>query len=128
MAHDSLRRSNVGHLLQDIRYGLRVLVKSPGFTAITVLTVAIGTGANATVFSFLNALLMRPVPGVGDPQSLVGIYTSDFSSGPYGDSSFPDFQTLASETTAFESMAAEADDATGVVRVGDVVERVRQSR
>ena len=114
-------------LLQDIRYALRVLVKSPAFTAITIITVAIGTGANATVFSFLSALLFRPAPGVADPDSLVGIYTSDFSSGPYGDSSFPDYQTLASETSAFQSMAAENGSATGVVRVGDVVERVRIS-
>ena len=113
------------HLLQDIRYAVRVLVKSPAFTAITVLTVAIGTGANATVFSFLNALLFRPPQGVEDPRALVGIYTSDFSSGPYGESSYPDYQTLASETSAFESIAAEHGDATGVVRVGDVVERVR---
>ena len=103
-------------LLQDIRYALRVLVKSPAFTAITIITVAIGTGANATVFSFLSALLFRPAPGVADPDSLVGIYTSDFSSGPYGASSFPDYQTLASETSAFQSMAAENGSATGVVR------------
>ena len=119
--------TTVGHLAQDIRYALRVLVKSPAFTAVTVLTVAIGTGANATVFSFLSALLFRPAPGVVNPDSLVGIYTSDFSSGPYGDSSFPDYETLASETSAFQSMAAEHGGATGVVRVGDVVERVRIS-
>ena len=119
--------TTVGHLAQDIRYALRVLVKSPAFTAITILTVAIGTGANATVFSFLSALLFRPAPGVANPDSLVGIYTSDFSSGPYGDSSFPDYETLASETSAFQSIAAEHGGATGVVRVGDVVERVRIS-
>jgi putative ABC transport system permease protein len=119
--------TTVDHLAQDIRYALRVLVKSPAFTAITILTVAIGTGANATVFSFLSALLFRPAPGVANPDSLVGIYTSDFSSGPYGDSSFPDYETLARETSAFQSIAAEHGGATGVVRVGDVVERVRIS-
>ena len=70
--------TTVGHLAQDVRYALRVLVKSRAFTAITILTVAIGTGANATVFSFLSALLFRPAPGVANPDSLVGIYTSDF--------------------------------------------------
>ena len=59
--------TTVGHLAQDVRYALRVLVKSRAFTAITILTVAIGTGANATVFSFLSALLFRPAPGVVNP-------------------------------------------------------------
>ena len=114
-------------LLQDLRYALRVLAKAPAFTAITVLTMAIGTGANATVFSFISALLLRPAPGVTDPSSLIAIYTSDFSSGPYGDSSYPDYLALANGTSTFAAMAAEHDDATGVVRVGDVIERVRFS-
>jgi predicted permease len=117
----------VDTLFQDLRYALRVLAKAPAFTAITVLTMAIGTGANATVFSFVSALLLRPAAGVKDPSSLIAIYTSDFSSGPYGSSSYPDYLSLKTEATAFTAMAAEQDDATGVVRVGDVVERVRIS-
>ena len=69
-------------VLYDLRYATRNLVRSPGFVGAALLTLAIGTGANATVFSFVNALLLRPVPGVADPSSLVSIYTSDFSSGP----------------------------------------------
>ena len=114
-------------VFQDLRYALRVLAKAPAFTAITVLTMAIGTGANATVFSFVSALLLRPAPGVADSSSLIAIYTSDFSSGPYGDSSYPDYVSLETGTSAFAAMAAEHDDATGVVRVGDVIERVRIS-
>jgi predicted permease len=114
-------------LLQDVRYALRVLAHAPMFTAITVLTMAIGIGANVTVFSFVNALLLRPAPGVADPASLVAIFTSDYSSGPYGDSSYPDYVSLRSETTVFSAMAAEGDDAAAAVRVGDFVERVRLS-
>jgi predicted permease len=57
----------------------------------------------------------------------VAIYTSDFSSGPYGDSSYPDYMSLRTDTNAFSAIAAEQDDAAGVVRVGEFVERVRMS-
>src|ERR671919_327502 len=115
-------------LLHDLRYSARALVKAPGFTVVALLTIAVGTGANATVFSFVNALLLRQAPGVADPGSLVSIYTSDFSSGPYGDSSYPDFLSLKAEVPAFESMAAAQDDAIGIVQAGNTVERVRMSR
>ena len=114
-------------VLQDVRNGLRVLAKAPAFTAVTVLTMAVGTGANATVFSFVSALLLRPAPGVAHPSSLVAIFTAEPGSGLYGPSSYPDFLSLAEGTRAFTGMAAEEDDSTGVVRVGDVVERVRIS-
>lgn len=117
----------MGSVLQDLRYALRVLARAPAFTAVTVLTMGIGTGANASVFSLVSALLVRPAPGVAEPSSLVSVYTSDFSSGPYGDSSYPDYLSLKSETTVFAAVAAEQDDATGVVRARDIVERVRIS-
>lgn len=112
-------------LVQDLRYAFRAFVKAPGFTAIVLITIALGAGANATVFSFVSALLLRPSPGVADPSTLIAIYTSDFSSGPYGTSSYPDYLSLKAEADAFSSMAAYQEGAVALIRVMDTVERVR---
>ncbi len=55
-------------LWQDIRYGVRILCKSPGFTTVAILTLAMGIGANTAIFSLIDGILMRALP-VQDPQS-----------------------------------------------------------
>jgi predicted permease len=115
--------TNVEILLQDARYALRMVTKAPGVTAIAFLTIGIATGANATVFGFISALLLRPAPGVAAPSTLASIYTSDFSSGPFGSSSYPDYETLKASATTFSDLAAE-EGGSGVVIAGNAVERV----
>ena len=93
-------------LLQDIRYGLRMIAKAPAFTLLATLALALGICANTTIFSFINGLILRPLSGVKDPDRLVAVYTADYSSGLYGGSSYPDYIDFRDQTDVFENLAA----------------------
>jgi len=65
----------MGTLIGDLKHGFRVLVNNPGFTLVAVLTLALGIGASTTVFSWVDGVLLRPLPGVEDPSELVAFET-----------------------------------------------------
>jgi putative ABC transport system permease protein len=91
---------------RDMRYALRMLVKSPGYSLIAVLTLALGIGANTAIFSVLYAVLLRPLP-YPDPQQLVLVWTVfQNSDSRRGESALPDYRFWRSENHSFAEMGA----------------------
>jgi predicted permease len=115
----------VADLYDDLRYSLRALARSPAVAFILIGSLAVGTGANATVFSLVNALLFQAPPGVTHADTLVAVYTSQFDGGPYGSSSYPDFVSIAGARQTFSSLAVIDDHALATWQFGDASERVR---
>jgi len=101
------RGSNViKDLGQDLRYGLRVLIKNPGFTAIAVLTLALGIGANTAIFSVVNAVLLRPLP-YKDSDRLVMVWEVDQKKGAnHVQVSAPNYVDWRDQNEVFEQIAA----------------------
>jgi macrolide transport system ATP-binding/permease protein len=94
----------VRNLLQDLRYGIRMLVKNPGFAAVAILTLTIGIGANATVFSWVEAVLLHPVSGVRHSDRLVAAETI-MPDGEFHTSSYPDYKDYRDQNSVFSGMA-----------------------
>jgi putative ABC transport system permease protein len=96
-------------LWQDLRFGARMLMKKPGFTAIAVLTLALGIGANTAIFSVVNAVLLKPLPYLKEPR-LVFIESGDKHANPreYFGASPADFLDWQANSRTFEQIAAYA--------------------
>jgi len=96
--------------MRDLKYAARMLVKSPGFTVVAVLSLALGIGANTAIFSLINVVLLRPLP-VADVQSLVTISTTDERNPGNFQLSHLNFKDLRAQNTVFTDMAAFAFNA-----------------
>jgi putative ABC transport system permease protein len=92
------------HLARDFRFGVRMLRKDPSFTAIAVLTLALGIGANTAIFSVVNAVLLRPLP-FPQAENLVLVWATS-ADRPNDVASYPDFEDWKAHGRSFESMAA----------------------
>ncbi len=100
----------MGTLNQDFRYGLRMLRKSPGFTAAAIVTLALAIGANTAIFSVVYPVLLRPLP-FRDPDKLVTIGEARHRTGCCSyNASYPDFQDWTRTAKSFESLAGFAPD------------------
>src|SRR5689334_19747424 len=94
------------NLLQDFRFAARTLVKSPGFAIVAVLCIAIGIGANTTIFSVINAMLLRPFP-YADPERIVSVRETQVKNNiDQAGFSYLDYRDLREQSTAFSQVAA----------------------
>ena len=91
-------------LLSDIRYGVRSLIKRPGFTAIAVLTLALGIGANSCIFSAINALLLKPLP-IPNQDRVMTIWDKDLSHWDHNEVTMANYLDLRAQNQTFEQLA-----------------------
>ena len=98
-------------LWRDVRYALRQLARSPGFTVVAVLTLALGIGANTLMFGALDALFLRPPPEVHEPERIKRIYIvrneGTMGTPEGGSGSYPDYRDLRARTRTFTSVAGQ---------------------
>lgn len=93
-------------MFQDLRYGVRMLLKHPGFTLVAVMTLSLGIGANTAVFSLINTLLLKPISGQ-EPERLVGLYSRNTTrTDDYRNFSHPNYTDLRGQQDIFEDVLA----------------------
>ena len=108
----------MGTLIQDIKFGLRMLAKNPGFTAIAVLTLALGIGATSTIFSWIDSTLLNPIPGVTRTSDLVTVMRGTVSEHPTPPFSYPDYVDLRDSNRSFSGLLAYHDDFMSLTGAG----------
>jgi predicted permease len=111
-------------LWRDIRYGVRALLKSPGFALVAVVSLAVGIGANTTVFSLVNAALLRPLPQVRDESRLVDVNRTRPNGDRFVQVSYLDYTYFRDHAESFDGLAA-FDFTPLSLSAGGEAERVR---
>ncbi|HXZ33201.1 MAG TPA: ABC transporter permease [Terriglobales bacterium] len=89
---------------QDIRYSLRVIAKAPGFALLAILTLALGIGANTTIFSWINSTLLNPVPGLTKPNEVMALSLSKPGENPFA-FTYPDIEAMRDGQRSFSGLA-----------------------
>jgi len=113
-------------LLQDLKCGLRMLARNPAFSVVAVIVLALGIGANAAIFSLVDAVLLRPLPGIKDPGRLVSLWRMQ-KNDQFNHLGFPDYADYRDRNRSFSGLAADVYTAMSFSQgaperiVGDVV-------
>ncbi len=111
----------INTLVQDVRFGARMLLKNPGFTAVAALTLALGIGANTAVFSVVNAVLLRPLP-FSSPEGLVALgQTAAQNRASLAQFSFRNFADVREQAKSFERLAAYYNAGVTLTGQGEAV-------
>jgi predicted permease len=92
-------------LWQDLRYSLRMILKAPAYAAITILTLALGIGANTTIFSWINSTLLNPIPGLATPHEVVSLSLSRSGENPFP-LTYPDVEAMRDGQQSFTGITA----------------------
>jgi predicted permease len=95
----------MGSFWQDVQYSLRMIAKAPGFASIAILTLALGIGANTTIFSWINSTLLNPIPGLSSPNEVVALTEGQPGDNPFP-FSYPDFVAMREGQKSFEGLLA----------------------
>ena len=119
-------RLPMGGMLSNVRFALRMLRRNPGFSLVAILSIAIGVGVNAAMFSFADALVLRPLPVVrpGEILTLSGT-APDIPGTRFGSLSYPDYVDLRDRNRSFEGLVAFIETPVGVTQTPDALPRLR---
>ena len=98
------------NILAGLGHTLRMLWKNPGFTAVAVITLALGIGANSTIFRWINSTLLNPIPGQAHTGDLVSVTRGERSEHPKPPFSYPDYVDLRARTPSLSGLAAYHED------------------
>lgn len=107
-------------LIQDIRYGMRMLLKNPAMTTVAALTLALGIGANTTIFSAVNGLMLRPLPVANADRLVVFDGRAQGAANTFGQFPFPDFQDIRSQADGFSDVLGYTLSLAGMEHQGKV--------
>ena len=107
----------MGTFVKDLRYGLRMMAKNPGFTAVAVLTLALGIGVSTTLFSVVNGVLLNPLP-YPQPDRLVALYSRTADS-PRWSIPYPNFLDWVRDNRSFSALAAYREEDYNLTGMGE---------
>jgi predicted permease len=112
----------VSTVFKDMRYGIRMLAKSPGITTVAIMSLALGIGANTAIFTVINAVLLKPLT-YPDADHIVHVYRT-FPEGPREEESIPEFRSLERQASLFKEIAGYDASGPGFNLTGDRPEEV----